>query len=182
MMHKSEFDYEAQIFACARGEKAALHRLYDQEARWLMGVIQRIVRRRELADEILHDAFLQIWQKSITYNPVLGSARGWIYTVVRNQAINSVRRHQGENSASDVEIENLQDNQPGPLDTLSNKQEISALHHCLEHLDEQKRACILLAYVDGYSQSQIANHLACPLGTIKAWTRRGLMALKECLS
>lgn len=181
-MRDADFDYEAQLIACARGEHAALRRLYDQEAQWLMGVALRLVRRRELADEVLHDAFLQIWQKSASFDPALGSARGWIYSVVRHRALNAVRDYRHESPSAEIMIDDLPSDCAGPLDILSQHRAANALHHCLENLDEQKRACILLAYVDGYSQSQIADHLACPLGTIKAWTRRGLMALKECLS
>ncbi|WP_334187234.1 sigma-70 family RNA polymerase sigma factor [Noviherbaspirillum sp.] len=178
----SDFDYEDALFACARGEQAALRRLYECEARWLMGVALRIVRRRELADEVLHDAFLQIWQKSASYSPTLGSARGWIYSVVRHRALNAIRDTRHEHPASDEEFENLPADGPGPLEALSRRHEASTLHHCLERLDEQKRACILLAYMDGYTQEQIARHLKSPLGTVKAWTRRGLLALKECMS
>lgn len=147
-----------------------------------MGVAMRIVRRRELADEVLHDAFLRIWQKSATYSPTLGSARGWIYSVVRHRALDVAHKYQHELPASASLLEDLPADGLGPLDTLSRSRDISALHHCLELLDEQKRACILLAYVDGYSQAQIAVHLASPLGSVKAWTRRGLLVLKECLS
>jgi len=144
-MRDTEFDYEAQLFACARGEQAALRRIYEKEGRWLMGVTQRIVRRRELADEALHDAFLQIWQKASSYNSVLGFARGWIYSVVRNQAINTLRATTRETLSSDIEMEDLPDDIPGPLDVLSKDRESTALHLCLEGLDEQKRACLLLA-------------------------------------
>ncbi len=147
-----------------------------------MGVAMRIVRRRELADEVLHDAFLRIWQKSATYSPTLESARGWIYSVVRHRALDVAHKYQHELPASASLLEDLPADGLGPLDTLSHDRDISALHHCLELLDEQKRACILLAYVDGYSQAQIAVHLASPLGSVKAWTRRGLLVLKECLS
>lgn len=181
-MTDAEFDYEAQLFACARGEQAALHRLYERESRWLMGVAQRIVRRRELADEILHDAFLQIWQKSGTFDPALGSARGWIYSVVRYRALNAVRHSGIEQPALDGAIDNVAADEPGPLETVSRASDARALHHCLQRLDDDKRACILLAYVDGFSQVQIAARLARPIGTVKAWTRRGLMALKDCLS
>ena len=177
-----EFDYEAQLFACARGDATALRRLYDQEARWLMSIALRIVQRRELADEVLHDAFLRIWQKAGTYSPALGSARGWIYSVVRNRALDVVRAGKRELPTPDLAIEDLPDESDGPLDNLSRASDASALHRCLQHLDAQKRACILLAYLDGYSQTQIAYELARPLGTVKAWMRRGLLALKECLS
>lgn len=182
-MGDADFDYESAVFACARGDEAALRRLYEHEARWLMGVALRIVRRRELADEVVHDAFLQIWQKSNTYSAVLGSARGWIYSVVRHKALDVARNFHrespidAENLIIDVASEDL-----GPLDTLSKGSEAKALHHCMEQLDEQKRTCLLLAYMEGYSQAQISDYLACPLGTVKAWMRRGLLALKDCLS
>jgi RNA polymerase sigma-70 factor (ECF subfamily) len=175
------FDYEAALLACARGERAALGWLYEHEAHWLMGVALRIVRRRELADEVLHDAFVQIWHKAASYDPTLGSARGWVYSVVRHRALDTLRRLGREGPLAETAPES-RDEAPGPLDSLLLSKDASALHHCLQLLDEQKRACILLAYVDGYTQVQIASRLACPLGSVKAWVRRGLLALKECLS
>lgn len=177
----SDFDYEAALAACARGERAALGWLYEHEARWLMGVALRIVRRRELADEVLHDAFVQIWQKAASYDPSLGSARGWIYTVVRHRALDALRRSWRESTTLDTAPDRA-DDAPGPLDSLVLSNDSQALHRCLQLLDEKKRACILLAYIDGYTQTQIASRLACPLGTVKAWVRRALLALKECLS
>lgn len=181
-MRNADFDYEAQLLGCARGERAALRRLYDQEAGQLLGVALQIVRRREVADEVLHDAFLNIWQKSGTYSPALGSARGWIVTVVRNRALDVARQSVRENSSSETSFEDLPSDGLGPLEALSRDRDVSALCRCLECMDEQKRACILLAYLDGYSHQQIAERLACPLGTVKTWTRRGLIGLKECLS
>lgn len=178
---RTGFDYEAALLACARGDRAALRRLYECEARWLTGVALRIVRRRELADEVLHDAFLAIWSKASTYDPALGSARGWIYSVVRHRALNALRQR-GQDSLPEQVPPEAADDAPGPLDSLSRHKDAQALHRCLQLLDAQKRACILLAYVDGYSQSQIADRLACPLGSVKAWVRRGLLALKECLA
>ncbi|MEB0134175.1 sigma-70 family RNA polymerase sigma factor [Actimicrobium sp. CCC2.4] len=179
------FDYEAQLFACAAGDESALRRLYDREARWLLGVALRIVVRRELADEVVHDAFLRIWQKSGTYSPALGSARGWIYSVVRHRALDVVRQLRRDPAlpgADDAVLDDVADEADDPLQSLSRGRDNSALHLCLQQLDDDKRACILLAYLDGFSQTQIASSLARPLGTIKAWTRRGLLALKDCLS
>ena len=177
----SDFDYETHLADCANGDHSALHRLYERDSRWLMGVALRIVRRRELADEVLHDAFLKIWQRSSTYNRSLGSARGWIFTVVRHSALAAVRKYHHEIYASETILEDLPADNAGASNT-SSRSDIRALHYCLERLDEQKRACILLAYIDGFSQSQIAARLNSPLGTVKAWTRRGLLLLRECLS
>lgn len=182
VMAEADFDYEAALLACAGGDQAALRRIYERESRWLMGVALRIVRRRELADEVLHDAFLQIWQKCTTYNPALGSARGWIYSVVRHRALNVLRDRQREDPSGDVSLDDIPDGSADPADSVSRASEASALHRCLKHLDEQKRVCILLAFVDGYTHQQIAARLATPLGTVKAWIRRGLLSLRDCLA
>ena len=72
------FDYEATLAACAQGNRTALRELYEREARWLMGVAMRIVRNRALAEEVLQEAFLQIWRGARTFDRSRGSGRGWI--------------------------------------------------------------------------------------------------------
>lgn len=174
------FDYEAALEACARGERFALNALYQREARWLLGVAQRIVGDRDHAHDVLQDAFLQIWQKAASYQRSLGSARGWIYTVVRHRALDLARRSGREVSVGD-DLEALSDarqaEEHGPAGP-----DATALDRCLEGLDERKRDCIVCAFVEGYTHEQIATRLATPVGTVKSWIRRGLLALKECLS
>lgn len=176
------FDYEAALEACARGERYALRALYEREARWLLGVALRIVRDRETAHDVLQDAFLQIWQRAASYQRALGSARGWIYTVVRHRALDEVRRVRREVPVGD-DLEGLSDAlsaQQAPHDTPHG--DAVALDRCLDRLDERKRECIVFAFVEGYTHEQIADKLATPIGTVKSWIRRGLLALKECLS
>ena len=86
-----EFDYEATLAACAAGERAAMQRLYAQEGGRLLGVVQRIVRDAALAEDIVHDACVNIWTRAARFDPARGSARGWIYSVARNLALNAVR-------------------------------------------------------------------------------------------
>ncbi len=176
------FDYESALEACARGERFALHALYERESSRLLGVALRIVRDRDLAHDVLHDAFLQVWQRSGTYQRALGSARGWLYTVVRHRALDALRRHGREIAVGD-DLEGLSD-----LHTMQNAggvapaEDTAALDRCMGALDEDKRVCILLAFVDGYTHEQIAVRLAAPVGTVKSWIRRGLHTLKDCLS
>jgi RNA polymerase sigma-70 factor (ECF subfamily) len=177
----SGFDYEAALAACARGDRQALKRIYDVEARRLVGVALRIVRRRELANEVVHDAFLQIWQKAGTFDPSLGSGRGWIYTVVRHRALSSIRNAARELQPENGALEAIADCAEDPLTALARISNESALRRCLEALDDAKRTSIMLAFIDGYSHQQVAERLSTPLGTVKAWIRRGLLALKECL-
>jgi RNA polymerase sigma-70 factor (ECF subfamily) len=176
-----EFDYEAAVLACARGERFALRALYEREARWLLGVALRIVRDRERAEDVLQDAFLQVWQRADTFQPALGSARGWIYTIVRHRALKEVR-DPGRVQAID----------PQDLTTLSDAQQMGdgddrgldteSLERCLGQLDELRRHCVLHAFVDGYTHEQIAARMNTPLGTVKSWIRRSLASLKECMA
>jgi RNA polymerase sigma-70 factor (ECF subfamily) len=175
------FDYEAALAACARGDRYALRAIYERERRWLMAVALRITRRRELAEEVLHDAFVQIWRKAATFDAALGSARGWIYTIVRHQALNAVRASARVVEADDETLAALADAR-GAWRSGSREVDAGALAECLDRLDEQKRACVVLAFVDGYTHEELSQRLGAPLGTVKSWIRRALLALKECLA
>ena len=181
-----EFDYEAALAACAHGDQRALRNIYDRDGRRLMGVALRIVRRRQVAEDVLHDAFLAIWTRSRSFDPVRGAGRGWIYTIVRNQALDVVRGSSREVQADEDALDAFQadaveDNGAGLVDALERRQDMGRLHDCLVGLDASKRDSILYAYVDGCSHAEIAARMQSPLGTIKAWIKRGLSALKECM-
>lgn len=176
------FDYEAALLACARGERFALRALYEREARWLLGVALRIVRDRERAEDVLHDAFVQVWEHAATFQPALGSARGWVYTVVRHAALKAVREP-GRMQVMDVtELTALSDAQQRRDTDDDRGLDADSLERCLGRLDETRRACVVHAFVDGYTHEQIATQLNTPLGTVKSWIKRSLASLKECLS
>lgn len=177
------FDHAQALAGCARGDRAALKALFEQEAGRLIGVAQRIVRRRDLAEEVVQDAFIQIWRKAHQYSPERGSARGWVYAVVRNRALNLLRDGSREESLADEQLIDLQD--AGHADeahrAFDHLETGSRLRQCLAALDEAKRRSILMAYISGFTHGEIAGRLGVPLGTAKAWVRRGLTALRECM-
>lgn len=175
------FDYEAAVEACARGERYALRSLYEREARWLVAVAQRIVRDRELARDVVQDAFLQIWQRASSFRRDLGSGRGWIYTVVRHRALD-VARTAGRETAAGDDIDTLADAAAIASTGVASSFDTESLERCLDTLEASKRNCIVLAFVEGYTQDQIARRLDTPVGTVKSWIRRGLLSLKACLS
>ena len=176
------FDYETAIESCARGDRVALRTLYERESRWLLGVALRIVRDRDAAHDVLQDGFLQIWQRASTYQRALGSARGWVYTVVRHRALDEVRRAGRETAVGD-DIDNYADAQAAVQDIAESPAiDASLLNRCLEALDDRKRECVVYAFVEGYTHEQIAQRLATPVGTVKSWIRRSLISLKACLS
>lgn len=177
------FDHEAALLACARGERFALRALYEHEGRWLLGVALRIVRDRAAAEDVLHDAFLQIWSRADSFEPSLGSARGWIYTVVRHAALKAVRDPGRLQLVDTPELAALSDAQRASEAADADRDlDTDSLERCLQRLDEARRACVVHAFVDGYTHEQIAERLATPLGTVKSWIRRSLASLKDCLA
>lgn len=176
------FDYDAAVLACARGERFALRALYEREGRWLLGVALRIVRERQRAEDVLHDAFLQVWQHAGTFDPALGSARGWIYTVVRHRALKEVRDPERLQALDPQDLATLADAQQAGTDDEDRGLDVDSLQRCLERLDETRRACVVGAFVDGFTHEQIAARLNTPLGTVKSWIRRSLASLKECMA
>lgn len=186
-MVSQEFDYEAALGACAAGDRQGLHGIYVQEGSRLLGVAMRIVRRRQAAEDVVHDAFLKIWARASTFDGERGSGRGWIYSIVRNQALNLIRDGEREVDVSDDGLEEIVSAESLRLsnqmtDAFELRADLGRLHDCLSNLDVPKRNSILYAYIDGCSHSEIAERLQSPLGTVKAWIKRGMSTLKECMT
>ena len=184
MIANDGFDYNLALAACARGDHAALRRIYDRDSRSLLGVALRIVRHRQIAEDVLHDAFLNIWTRAHSFDPARGAGRGWIYSVVRNQALSLVRSGEREIGVDQDVLDHLgvaAAADAGIADAFELREDLGRLHDCLVGLDPAKRNSILYAYVDGCSHSEIAERLASPLGTVKTWIKRGLSALRECM-
>lgn len=181
----SLFDHQSALLACAAGDRRALEHLYAEESRYLLGVALRIVRQRTLAEDVLHDAFVSIWTRAGSFDPERGSAKGWMYSVVRHQALDMVRAAQRDN-LSEVAVEDIASGEGEDDSSASCSIELHAslgkLDQCLTLLDEKKRISIVYAYVDGCSHSEIAERLKAPLGSVKAWIKRGLAALRECMT
>ncbi|CAI8892449.1 RNA polymerase sigma-70 factor, ECF subfamily [Pseudomonas sp. IT-P12] len=167
------FDYEAHLLACGRGERQALRALYEQESPRLLGVARRLVRDNALAEDIVHDAFIKIWAGAARFDPTRGTARGWMYSVTRHLALNFLRDNNRE-IQGDIDLYR-------DAEAFDAQAHSSRIHRCLEQLEPARRDCILHAYVDGYSHAQISHKLGTPLGTVKAWIKRSLTALRECM-
>ncbi|MFJ7108552.1 sigma-70 family RNA polymerase sigma factor [Pseudomonas sp. NPDC098740] len=172
-MSETSFDYEAHLAACARGERQALRELYVQESPRLLGVAKRLVRDTALAEDIVHDAFIKIWNGAARFNPARGSARGWMFSLTRHLALNFIRDNSRE-IQGEIDV-------PYDVETFDAQAHSGRIYHCLEQLEPARRTCILHAYVDGYSHAEISQKLGAPLGTVKAWIKRSLTALRECM-
>jgi RNA polymerase sigma-70 factor (ECF subfamily) len=172
-------DLKDALVRCGRGEKAALRVIYDSECPSMIGVALRIVKRRELAEEVVQEAYVRIWRNAHRYDPDLGPPKAWLYAIVRNQALNVLRDGRREDLVEEVPED------MGPAieayQAIERLPDASALARCLQGLEPRRRASVVMAYVDGFSHGEIAGRLAVPLGTVKAWIRRSLVALRECM-
>ena len=181
------FDYEQALSRCAAGDRQALQDIYQQESRHLLGVAMRIVRQRQQAEDVLHDAFMNIWTQAARFDATLGSGRGWIYSVTRNLALNSVRNGArevsvDEETAEALDAQNSMENHHQLADAFELRASLGKLNDCLSRLEPARRNCILYAYVDGCSHGEIAERTQTPLGTVKAWIKRGMSSLRECMA
>lgn len=175
------FDFEGCLAACAQGDRHALHALYAHEGGRLLGVARRIARDQASAEDIVHDAFVRIWTRAASFDPSRGSARGWVYSITRHLALNCVRDSRWEAGLDEIgSIEAV--TVPAQLDDLQLWSGSAKIYRCLEQLQPAPQRCILHAYVDGCSNAEIATLLGAPLGTVKAWIKRSLKALRECMA
>ena len=183
-MGNEQDELGAALKACAAGDRKGLAVIYESEAARMVTVAERILRRHDLAEEIVQEAFLQIWQKAGQYSPERGSARGWLYAVVRSRSLNAIRDGRREELTDTESLERLQDEAQDGLfaDLFDDLDQSSRLRACLQRLDALRRKTVLMAYVSGYSHGEIAGRLKLPLGTAKAWIRRSLLALRECMA
>jgi RNA polymerase sigma-70 factor, ECF subfamily len=168
------------VSAVQRGSRPALKRLYELERRRLYGIALRITRRPDAAADALQDAFVQIWQNAASFSRDRGDAGAWLAGIVRYRALDTVRKLGREVLSGDPALGDKAE-EPDIIERIELRGTQDALRRCLDALDDNQRRCIVHAFVDGLSHAQIADRLPAPLGSVKSWVRRGLLALRSCL-
>ncbi len=167
-------------------DHASFRQLYDLTAAHLYGIAMRFVRKRELADEVLQDAFINVWQHAGSYAASLSTPMTWLISIVRNKSLDHLRKGKLEGDAvvawddSPHHETELLAEHADPLELLTVALEKRELVRRLSQLDPAHRQSLALAYYEGLSHSEIAGHLQVPLGTAKAWVRRALVRLRLC--
>jgi RNA polymerase sigma-70 factor (ECF subfamily) len=175
-------EHSALIVACGHGDKAALQEIYRREAAAMIGVAARIVKRRELAEEVVQESFVAIWRNAARFDPGIGSGRAWLFQIVRNRALNMLRDTSRELPTDESALNAAVDRDADYENAFERLANNNALRRCLEQLEPHRRKGILLAFVEGLSHGEIAARLKVPLGTTKSWLRRSLIALRECMA
>ena len=178
-MSVSRSDTAGLLARCAASDAAAFRELYDSNAGRLYGIALRITRQPALASDAVHDALLQVWRHSARFDPERGNADGWLISLVRYRALDIVRRQSRETPG--LEIPEQTDTDPDALSRLVTGSESKALRHCLDQVDAPRRALVMLAFIEGLTQNEVAARVGQPLGTVKSSIRRALLSMRSCL-
>ena len=169
----------------ARDEKA-LEELYDAYNRLLFGMIISIVKSRQEAEDVLQEVFIKIWEKAHSFDAERGNAYSWIVTLTRNKAIDRIRSkgYKTQQKASqDVDAPefSLEGDTFDPLETTIFSDRAEMVQSALDEIPESQCEVLKIAYYRGMTQSEIADHLDIPLGTVKSRMRQGMIKQKDIL-
>jgi RNA polymerase sigma-70 factor (ECF subfamily) len=159
-------------------DREAFEILYGRYVRPVFGLALRRLGDRGHAEDAVQEAFAAIWRSASTYRPERGAAGGWLYTVARNAIVDRLRR---TGPTADAELPELASSERGPAQRAEDSDVAFRVHRAFEELQPREREVIELAYWSGMSQSEVAEYLHLPLGTVKTRTRSGLARLASVL-
>lgn len=167
---------------CAAGDRTALRLIFEREGGRMLGVARRLLRRPALAEEAVQDTLVQVWQRAGSFDPARGAARAWLYTILRNRALNILRGERKTELVADFEPMALASEEERADEMVERLSEGGRLRRCLEGLDPARRRLVVLAYAGGLTHGELAGRLGVPLGTMKSWMRRSLLVLRRCMA
>lgn len=180
---RQESDLRALVARVADRDPAALEALYDSSAARLYGLARRITGETGAAEEVVADAYWQVWQQARRYDAARGRVLAWLLTICRSRALDWRRRQdQAETHPEPERLRpDLYEGDNDPLDLLHAMQRASRVHNALARLDETPRRLLTLAFFQGLTHQEIAAHTGLPLGTVKTILRKTMLALKDDL-
>lgn len=179
-MPVSRQDLVAALGRVARGDRAAFGLVYEATSLKLYGIVVRILGRRDVADEVLQEVYVRVWQRAGDFDPASGSPITWLAAIARNLALDEAKRKTAASLEDFPEI--LQ--RPSGDDPSANQErneELRRLDACLDGLGHERKEVVLLAYHYGMTREEISNRFGRPVATVKTWLRRSLAQLKDCL-
>ncbi|WP_400995942.1 ECF RNA polymerase sigma factor SigK [Agromyces sp. GXQ0307] len=170
------------LVATGAGDRAAFGALYDRTAARIFGLVRRVVVDPAQAEEVAQDVFLEVWQTAPRFDAGRGSAISWMFTLAHRRAVDRVRSTQ---SARDRDARIGARDLDVPVDSVAEAVEVrldhERAHVALAELSDLQRECVTLAYYGGLTQSEIAERLDVPLGTVKTRMRDGMIRLRRVM-
>lgn len=190
-MTTENLSLEALIAQTATGNHASFAHIYQRTHTHLFGVAVRILGQGQVAEDALQEAYVSIWKNAASYRTEVGGhtiqAMTWLIAIVRNKALDAyrarARRKETEWMHSGDDADDLPDaSTPSAAQLLDQAMHMLHIEGCMNALGGSYRQSLALAYYQGLSHSEVAAQMGAPLGSVKAWIRRGLEKLKACLA
>ncbi len=177
---------EALIRAIAVGVTWAMEQLYDRYSRLLYSLVYRMVKDHQIAEDLLQESFLAVWRRANSYSAQSGSVRGWLIAIVHHRTIDYLRSVNWRDKGEQVSLLEVDYDDalafPDAWDETWRGVQGAQVRKALQQLSNEQRQVIELAYFQGLTHKEIAEHVPLPLGTVKARMRLGLLRLKHLLA
>lgn len=174
-------DVSALIGRVAMQDRVAFANLYTATAPKLLGVVLRILKERSWADDVIQEAYLNVWQRAGQFDSGKASPITWLVSIARNKAIDELRKHPAGRTSTDDAMDERVARQPTAQDQMEDQQEVSKLNRCIDELAKERQDIVRLAYLGGWSREELASQYEQPVNTMKTWLRRALQDIKGCL-
>ncbi len=180
-------ELSALLARVALHDRQALRKLYEATAPRLFAIALRLLEERSAAEDVVQDTFITVWTRAASFPVLHTHPLAWLSSIVRNRAIDQLRRRRPSEVPLGLEREDapalqIADGGPTPPEALMARQSEGKLDECVNRLEDEARHALLLAYYDGLTHEALAARLQRPLGTVKAWLRRSLLRLRDCLA
>ena len=176
-----EPNLDTLLTAIANGDRQALKNLYDTIAPRLFAILVRMVRRREVAEDLLQDTFVTIWKKAHQFDSRRGNARAWLFSMTRRKAIDRLRVANRECLGVEGDVASLDSTAELWAPGLDSETQIT-LGRAIDALRPEVSRAMKLCYYHGLTHEELADELKVPLGTAKSWIKRGLAQMKLCMT
>lgn len=167
---------ESLLAKTALNDRAAFEKLYNLTSPKLFGFAMQMLKKKELAEEVIQDAFVKIWYNASQYHHERGAPLAWMTSIVRYRAIDLLRSQR-----ITWDIDEIDESALGQTEDYDQLAVQSDIGDCLDELQEKQKKSVLMAFYEGYTHQELAKRMSVPLGTMKSWIRRSLDKIKSCL-
>lgn len=179
-MDESSNQYLSLLSRTAQGDQEAFSRLYQETAGRLYAVSLQMLKRRDLAEDVVQEAFVRIWHNAGEYHAEKGTVLSWMISIARYRALDMLRAAKSRRETSDDQTPESEDRESPELNLYQHRERVQ-IDQCMDELEGSQRQAIHMAYFLGFTHFEVCERLASPLGSVKSWIRRGLERLKRCL-
>jgi len=185
LMGQEQDPLSALLERIEKRDEVAMGELYDSTVKRVYGLAMKIVIKPELAEEVVGDVFMQVWNKTKTFDENKSTPISWILMMCRSRALDKLRRERPQLNNNTFELDQNMTQDPDTVTPYTELQGIdvsSRIHEALQLLNEKQRLVITLAFYEDMTQTEISEHTGEPIGTVKSNIRRAQLILRETLS